>query len=125
MKKSRTKILLSVAVVTLIGGYLALTYLQRPQPSFKEAVTFVRSVDAFVEARAQRGQQRPPSVQLRDLVDGGFVTQSTARRFDGSEIAVLQTPNEGRPQDMLVRLRLRDGRLIALLADGSVQQLPP
>jgi hypothetical protein len=116
---------LAAAIGAAIGGYLFFAYLQRPQPSLQEAAAFVRLVDSFVVARTRRGQPCPASVQLRDLVEGGFVTQSTAQRFDGSEIVVSQTRDERRPQDMLVRLRLRDGHLIALLVDGSVQQLPP
>ena len=124
MKKSRGKVLVTALIVAVIGGYLLFTYLNRTQPSFKEAVTFVRAVDAFADASSQRGQPRPTSVQLRDLIGGGYITPNVGRRFHGSEITLLEMPNEGRPQDMLVRLRLRDGRLIASFADGSVQQLP-
>jgi len=127
MKTSRTKILLIGVLVLAVGGYLGVTYLRRPQPSFQEAVAFVRSVHAFVEARTQHGLSLPPSVQLRELVDAGYITPNTARRFDGSEVTIPRSRSdpqslEGAPQQVLICLRLPDGRETVMTADGSIHQ---
>jgi hypothetical protein len=122
------------AVVTMICGYLLFVYLQRPQPSFKETVTFIRSVHAFVEARTQKGQPLPASVQLRELVDSGHITSDVARRFDGSDVTFPRRADVSRPQEplplksaaeeILIRVRLHDGREITMSSDGSIQRLP-
>jgi hypothetical protein len=127
MKTSRTGILLVAAIVAVVAGYLGVTYLRRPQPSFKEAVTLVRSVHAFVEARAQAGSQIPPSIQLRELVAGGYITSEAARRFDGAQVTFPRSPSdpqplEQAPQQVLISLRLSDGRETVMTADGSIHQ---
>jgi hypothetical protein len=130
MKKSQTEVVVAVALIAVISGYLVFTYLQRPQPSFKEAVAFVRSVYPLVEARMQRGSSLPPSVPLSELVRGGYITLETARRFEGSEIT-FPANNSSEPisferaaEEVLIRLRLRDGRQTVMMADGSIHQLP-
>ncbi len=123
MKRAQSRFLVGLALAVAIGGYFLLCYLRLPQPSFEEAVTVVRAVEAFAQTRAQTGQPRPASVQMSDLVTAGLITQRTAQRFAGSEIVLTQEPDETRPQTGLVQLRLRDGRLIMLLADGSAQQV--
>lgn len=128
MKTSRLKTLLIVAVFVAVGGCFLVAYLRRPQPSFQETVAFVRSVHAFVETRKQHGTSLPSSVQLRELVDAGCIGPDMARRFDGSEVTFPRVPSESQPlglapQQVLVNLRLPDGREIVMTADGSIHQL--
>jgi hypothetical protein len=130
MKKSQIEVFGAVALIAAVSGYLVFTYLQRPQPSFKESVAFVQSVYALVETRMHRGSLLPPSVPISELVHGGYITLETARRFEGSEITFpankfsepvsFDRAGEG----VLICLRLRDGRQTAMMADGSIQQLP-
>lgn len=130
LKTSRTGMLLVVALVAIVGAMLALLNVRRPQPSFKEAVAFVRSIHAFVESRTQQGAPPPLSVQLRELVDGGYITPQMARRFEGAQITLptLPTgPSEPQPleramQQVLISLRLPDGRKTVMTADGSIHQ---
>ena len=128
MSNSRTKMLPVVALAAVIVSYLAFTYLRRPQPSSKETVAFVRSVHSFVEARTRQGSPLPPLVQLSELVDGGYITSDMARRFDGSRITFPPGPSnsqplESTPQQVLIHLRLPDGRETVMTADGSLQAL--
>jgi len=131
MKKSHSKVYAVAVLIAAVGGYLVLTYLHRPQPSFKEAVVFVRSVYPFVAARLQHGSPLPPSVPLSELVDGGYITPDMARRFGRSDVTFpspppTQTPLplERAPEQVLISLRLPDGRKTVMTADGSIHQLP-
>ena len=123
MRKPRTRTVVIVAVAAVFATYCLLCYLNRSQPSGGEAIAVVRAAGAFAQARVQGGQPRPTSVQMADLLKAGLVRRSTAQRFVGSEIVLPETGDETRPQVILVQLRLRDGRVFLLLADGSAQQL--
>jgi len=83
-----------VALIAAASGYLVFAYLQRPQPSFKEAVAFLRSVYPFVEPHRQRVLI---SLRLRDgretvmSIDGSIfmpgdsrVTNHTSDPFSGT-----------------------------------------
>ena len=129
MSNSRTKFALVVTFAIVAGGYLVLGYVRRARPSFNEAVAFVRSVHMFVESRTQQGSRPSASVQLRELIDGGYITPEMARRFDGSQVEFPPGPLQPQPfesalQEVLISLRLPDGREIVMSVDGSVHQSP-
>ena len=129
MKNRGVKVLIVTVSLVVVGAFVLVGYMRCPQPSFAEAVQFIRKLSAFSNARAQRGQPPAGSVELRELVDGGFITARDARRFDGSTItfsrtAELGTPQDAfRPQEPLIRVQLRDGRKIVMSVDGSAELL--
>ncbi len=115
------------AILAGVACYLGITYLHRPQPSFKEAVALVRSVHAFVEARTQVASPIPLSIQLRELVAGGYITSEVARRFDGAQVTFPRSPSDPQPleqalEQVLISLRLSDGRETFMTADGSIHE---
>ena len=129
MSNSRKKFLLVAAIAALVVSYLGFAYLRRAQPSFNEAVAFVRSVYKLVEAYTQRGSPLPSSVSVRELVDGGYITPKMARRFAGAQVVLPHLPTqpqllESAPQQVLISLRLPDGRETVMTADGSIHQIP-
>jgi hypothetical protein len=130
MKKSHTKAWVTAALIAAVTGYVAFTYFQRPQPSFNEAIAFVRSVYPLVEARMQRGSPLPPSVPLSELARDGYITPETVRRFVGSELTFPTQSYSGpvsferATEGVLISLRQRDGRRTVMTADGSIHQLP-
>jgi hypothetical protein len=129
MKKRGVKVLIVTVALVVVGAFVLVGYMRRPQPSFAEAVQFIRKLGAFNNARAQRGQPPAASVELRELVEGGYITAKDARRFGGSTItfssaAKLDTPQDAfRPQEPLIRVQLRDGRKIVMSVDGSAELL--
>jgi len=90
----------------------------------KDAAKLVAAVRAFSRDKTAAGQALPTSVSLRELIGGGYIAASEVRAFDGMEVAISLAVDETRPQEILIRVRLPDGRVIASLADGSAQQLP-
>jgi hypothetical protein len=82
------------------------------------------AVHAFARDQATRGRALPAWVSVGELVAGGYIASSDVPAFDGMEFSFSLTPNETRPQDILIRVRLPDGSVIAQLGDGSIQQLP-
>ena len=125
MKTRRLIALASSLIAVAIVACVALTsYWQRQQPVLRDASKLVAAVQAFSRDRTAAGQPLPASVSLRELIGSGYVAASDMQAFDGMEVTISLVADETRPQEILIRVRLPDGRVIAQLADGSVQQLP-
>ncbi len=69
------------------------------------------------------GESLPPTVSLNDLVAGGYLNADDVRAFEGIQVTVSTGGTNASPQRPLIHARMPDGTVIALLADGSVQQL--
>jgi hypothetical protein len=125
MKTRRLIVVAVLLVVAAIMAWMALiSYWQHSQPAFKDAPKLVAAAQAFSRDHALPGQPLPASVTLRDLVSGGYISAEDVRAFDGVEVTIYPAAGNGNPQAILVRARMPDGTRIAVLADGSVQQLP-
>ena len=59
---------------------------------------------------------------MDDLVSHGYISSNSVRAFEGMETRVWFGVSETEPQKVLMSARQPDGRVIAILADGSVQQ---
>jgi hypothetical protein len=83
----------------------------------------IAALQAFSRNHETRGQQLPSAVSLRELLVGHYLTPADVRAFDGMEVTFSLSVDESRPQQIMIRARLPDGREIEQLADGAVQQL--
>jgi hypothetical protein len=117
-------VIVSFVAVAAVVCVALTNYWQRKQPVFKDASKLITAMRAFSEDLKTRGQPLPPSVSLRELVSGGYILARDVRAFDGMDVTISLTADETHPQDVLIRVRLSDGSVIALLTDGSVQGLP-
>jgi len=81
------------------------------------------AVQEFSQDQKAHGRTLPASVSLQELVNGGHVSVKDVRAFDGLDLMISLTADATRPQDILIRVRLPDGRLLAGLADGSAGQV--
>jgi len=82
--------------------------------------------DVLTRQEPQQGparQSQRASVSLRELIDGGYVAFGDVQAFDGMELTISLAADETRPQEILIRVRLPNGSVIAQLADGSIQQV--
>ena len=112
-----------IAVATLVC--VALTnYWQRKQPVFKDAPKLISAMQAFSKNLTARGQPLPASVSLRELVSAGYIAARDVAAFDGMDVTISMKVDDAQPQEILIRVRLPDGSVTALMADGSVQGLP-
>jgi len=124
MKTRRLIVYIASAIGLAIIACVALTtYWQRTQPVFKDAPKLIAAMQAFSRDLTARGQPLPSTVSLRELVSGGYVAASDVRAFDGMDVTISLTADESHPQEILMRIRLPDGSVTALMADGSVQGL--
>jgi hypothetical protein len=112
----------AIAVVVVVCVSLT-TYWQWKQPVFRDAPKLMTAIHAFSHDLMARAQPLPATVDLRALVSGGYISASDVRAFDGMEVTISLKADEANPQEILMRVRLPDGSLTALMADGSVQGL--
>jgi len=120
----RTRNLVAFAVTTLgvaaIVSVALTAYWQRQQPIFKDAPKLIAAMNAYASDIVARGRPLPSTVTLRELIAGGYISASEVRAFDGMDVTLSPSTEQTRPQDVLIRVRLPDGSVTALLVDGSV-----
>ncbi|HOY60537.1 MAG TPA: hypothetical protein PK640_20655 [Verrucomicrobiota bacterium] len=98
-------------------------------PSHARRHELVRHVDAakllaaaktYTDGLRAQNVPVPASVSLHELIARNLVTEADVSGFAGMEVTVSLTVDESRPQEVLIRARLADGREVVALADGSV-----
>ena len=126
MKFRSFAVVLASALAAAITIFVVLIeHWQHRQPAFKDAPKLISAMKIFSRELTARGQPLPACVSLRELVHGGYISASDVRAFDGMEVTVFLIAHETRPQNILMHVRMPDGSMAALMADGSVQSLPP
>jgi len=115
--------LLLLAVISLTLE----SYWKRQQPVFHDMTKLVTALRAFSRDQFIHGKGLPSTISLNDLVTAGYLSPEDVREFDGIELtfsnsAINSATNEG-AQQVMIHARLPDGTVLALLADGSVQQV--
>ena len=96
---------------------------QRKQPVLRNAPRLILAINAFSHDCTARGKTLPGVVSLRELVSGGYISSADVSAFDGMDVTISLNANESDPQTILMRARLPDGSVTALMSDGSVQSL--
>jgi len=125
MKTRRLIVFLASAIaVAVVVCVVLTTYWQRKQPVFRDAPKLMSAMQAYSRDLSARGQPLPATVSLRELVSGGYISASAVHAFDGMDVTITLKADEADPQAILMRARLPDGSVTALMADGSVQGLP-
>ena len=124
MNTRRLTVIAGSLVAVAIVAFLAIAaYWQGRQPVLQNASRLVAGLQAFSRDQAAHGRALPASVTLRELVKGGYIAAADVRAFGNTEVTISLIVDETRPQDILIRARLPDGRVIAMFGDGSSQQL--
>ncbi|MBI2925656.1 MAG: hypothetical protein HYY24_08125 [Verrucomicrobia bacterium] len=117
-------IALAVAAVALIAA-VSLVYIlsSRSRGERVNAEKIIAAIQAYARDLKASGATVPASVSLQELIARGLLKADDVSGFRGLEVTVSLTADETRPQEILLRARLPDGHEVAVLADGSVQQL--
>ena len=89
------------------------------------AIRIIRAVQAYSGARIAAGGRTPSAVSFRELIAGGFLSESDAHRFGAADVSVSLSVDDSRPEAVLIRARMPDGRGVCLMTDGSVQKVRP
>jgi hypothetical protein len=114
---------LLVAVAALVSVAL-ISHWQRSERTFKILPKLAVAEQSYVRDHVSRGQPLPASVTVQDLVRGGYVSADEVRSLAGADVTFYPTVTDTTPQAILVRVRMADGVEMAVMADGSFQQLP-
>lgn len=117
----------AVALLALVGLVAALTL---PLTSTRHPSTplnaprILAAGRSFTEACRAEGRIVPETVDLRELVARGWLTESDLGPLAGMDARFRLAADPSRPQESLLEVRLPDGGILVTLADGSVQQRP-
>ena len=60
-------------------------------------------------------------MSLRELIARKLLAEADVTGFTGMDVTVSLTTDESRPEEVLIRARMPDGREVVTLADGSVR----
>jgi hypothetical protein len=82
------------------------------------------AIQAFARDRKASGSAAPTGIALRELISGGYLRAEDVRGLEDKDVTVSLDADEATPQMIWIRVRISDGSVIALLADGSIQELP-
>jgi hypothetical protein len=118
----RRTILGVVAIAALVSVTLTACS-EAKKPVFDSAPKLIAAAQAFARDHQAGEQPLPPTVSLRELLEGGYLEATEVRAFEGMEVEVSLTAGADNLQQILVSAQLPDGSKIALLGDGSVQQI--
>lgn len=121
--KGLVALALFIGFAALIGAW---RYGQHQGPTSAEVIEFVRAAHAFSEVHKQEGHP----LQVSQLLEGGYITADTARRFAGAFVTIparigatpTPEPLALSQSEELVRVRLPDRREAIMFADGSIRQ---
>jgi hypothetical protein len=121
MKTRRFIVFLASAIsVGIVICVVATTCWQRTQPAFRGAPELMSAVHAFSHDVTASGKPLPDTVSLHELVNGGYISAADVHAFDGMDVTISLKAGEADPQAILMRARVPDGSVTALMADGSV-----
>jgi hypothetical protein len=81
------------------------------------------AMQAFMRDRRTTNGVVSPSISLEELVSGNYLRADEAEPFGGAHVTLFSGADDTHPQMVLAAARFSDDQVVALLSDGSVQQL--
>ncbi len=126
MKPRQFIVLVLFLVVIGIGAYVALPVWWKPPPPPPpiDAARLIAAVQAYSRDKKDEVKPIPGSLTLGELVAAGYLHTNEVVAFEGAEVTFLLDADLTRPREVIIRVRLRDGTQLVLLANGTAQQLP-
>jgi hypothetical protein len=130
--KNKRPIILGALAVLVIAYIISIIPNLRHRSEWKQTVKALQSlsrdrivtaVQSFARDRKAKNSVVPTAVPLRELVSGGYLGAEDIRGLEGRDVTVSLNVDETTPSAIWIRVRAADHD-IALLADGSVLQLP-
>lgn len=91
-----------------------------PPPEFSRIAT---AFSEYAKECRRRGQAVPSLVTPEMLVASGHLRQQDVKALAGIRLIFHGDADETRPQRLMVEAQMPDGSWLAVLGDGSVQQL--
>ena|SRR3989442_285649 len=130
--KNKRPIILGALGVLVIAYIISTIPNLRHRSEWKQTVKALQSlsreridtaVQLFARDRQAKNSVVPTAVPLSELVSGGYLGSEDIRGLEGRDVTVSLATDETRPQKIWIRVRAADYDT-ALMADGSVLQLP-
>ena len=126
MKPRQFIALIFLIIAVGLGAYLALSSWWQPPVAQlpMDASKLLSAVEAFSRDRLNEALPIPDTLTLRELIATGFLATNDAVAFEGMEVTFQMNADLSRPRETAIRVKMRDGTQLVLLANGDVQKLP-
>ncbi len=126
MKPRQFIALLFLITAVGLGAYVAVSSWWQPPVAQlpMDASKLITAVQAFSRDRMDEALPIPETLTLRELIASGFLATNDAVAFEGMEVTFLMNADLSRPRETMIRVKMRDGSQLVLLANGEVQKVP-
>ncbi|MBM3836121.1 MAG: hypothetical protein FJ403_23235 [Verrucomicrobia bacterium] len=81
------------------------------------------AVRTYASTMRAAGAEVPAEVSIETLIARSLLQREDVSAFNGLDVTIALEADETKPSQLLVRVRTSNGQELALLGDGSVQQL--
>lgn len=119
------RILAAVAVFVVAVAVASLVYLGYSGRSTAQvnSLKLLAASRAYAESFRSRGMTVPATVDVKELISRGLVTEADVSGFAGMEVTINLLADNSDPKSVLILARLPDGREFVTLTDGSVHPI--
>jgi hypothetical protein len=113
--------IIAAVVVMLNIAVILVSLSPKPSPAVNGG-QLAKALAQYVRDRHSHGDPVPKSVKLETLRRLGYLEANDVTCFEGADVIFYADADDSNPQSPLVEARMPDGQVLAVLADGSVQQ---
>lgn len=113
-----TAVLMITAGVFYVG-------IRSPHPDINDYLKVQTAALAYRDRLTAQGAPIPEAVTLEDLTAAGMLQPDEVKGFAGMQVTVALNVDVKMPRAIIMRVRMPDGKEMAALGDGSVQELTP
>ena len=121
VKANRT--ILVIAAILILSAIAYVAFYSGGTQGNVDTGKLVLAVQRFSSEKGAAGVPLPQQISIRELVSLGYLEKQDVRGFEGMDVVISLDVDETHAEQVLLRARLPDGTVEALMGDGSVQRM--
>ena len=118
----RKAAIVGIVAVSVVAAACCFILFSEPRGDVDTA-KLMMGLQRYAADQRAAGVELPREISIRELEARGYLLNEDVRGFEGMEVEISLSPDETRSSGILVRARLPDGTVEAVMGDGSVQQV--
>ena len=117
------RIILAIAAAMLACAVVYVAVYTRGDHRNVDTAKLMLALQRFSSEKRATGVPLPRQISIRELVSLGYLEEKDVHGFKGMDVVISIDIDESNPRQVLLRARLPDGTVEAVMGDGSVQHL--